>query len=72
MKQFLLIILITLFIGFSAKAQFAENNSLYLGFGPTVGNYSGLDLNLNYVLQRNWSAQIGIKSGIRGAKKQTR
>lgn len=68
MKQLLLIIFITLYTGFSASAQFAENNSLYLGFGPTVGNYSGLDLNFNYAIQRKWSAQIGIKSGIRGAK----
>ncbi|MDO8966156.1 hypothetical protein [Algoriphagus sp.] len=41
MKQFLLIIFITLYTGFSASAQFAENNSLYLGFGPTVGKVIG-------------------------------
>ncbi|MFN3999906.1 hypothetical protein [Algoriphagus sp.] len=67
MKKFLLIILITLWAGL-ASAQFAENNSLYLGLGPTVGNYSGLDINFNYAFQRSWSAQIGIKTGIRGAK----
>lgn len=68
MKQILLILLITLWTGFSATAQFAENNSLYLGLGPNVGNYSGFDINFNYALQRSWSAQIGIKKGVRGAK----
>jgi hypothetical protein len=68
MKQFLLFLFIALLTGFSASAQFAENNSLYLGLGPNVGNYSGLDINFNYASQRKWSAQIGIKSGIRGAK----
>lgn len=68
MKQFLLIVFITLCTGFSANAQFAENHSLYLGIGPTVGNYSGLDINFNYAFQRSWSAQIGIKTGVRGAK----
>lgn len=68
MKQFLLILFISLCSGFSAHAQFAENHSLYLGLGPTVGNYSGLDINFNYALQRSWSAQIGIKTGVRGAK----
>jgi hypothetical protein len=68
MKQFLLIIFITLCTGFPVSAQFAENNSLYLGLGPTLGNYSGLDINFNYASQRKWSAQIGIKSGSRASK----
>lgn len=47
--------------GFSARAQFAENNSLYLGTGFSVGNFSGADINFNYAKQRKWSAQFGIK-----------
>lgn len=55
-------------IGFSAKAQFAENNSLYLGTGFSLGNYTGEDFNFNYAWQRNWSAQFGIKSVSREAE----
>lgn len=68
MKLSLLLILTFMVIGFSAKAQFAENNSLYLGTGFSVGNYKGADINFNYASQRNWSAQFGIKSVSREAE----
>lgn len=68
MKISLLLIFTFMVIGFSAKAQFAENNSLYLGTGFSVGNYEGGDINFNYASQRKWSAQFGIKSVSREAE----
>lgn len=68
MKISLLLILTFFVTGFSAKAQFSENNSLYLGTGFSVGNYKGMDINFNYASQRNWSAQFGIKSVSREAE----
>jgi hypothetical protein len=68
MKFSLLLILTFMVIGFSAKAQFAENNSLYLGTGFSLGNYKGADFNFNYASQRSWSAQFGIKSVSREAE----
>ena len=68
MKLSLVLILTFLVVGFSAKAQFAENHSLYLGTGFSVGNFDGADLNINYASQRKWSAQFGIKSVSREAE----
>ena len=68
MKISLLLILTFMIVGFSANAQFAENNSLYLGTGFSLGNYRGADFNLNYASQRSWSAQFGIKSVSRDAE----
>ncbi len=68
MKFSFLLILTFMVVGFSANAQFAENNSLYLGTGFSVGNYKGGDFNFNYASQRSWSAQFGIKSVSREAK----
>ncbi len=68
MKLSILLLLNFMIIGISAKAQFAENNSLYLGTGFSVGNYKGMDINFNYASQRKWSAQFGIKSVSREAE----
>ena len=68
MKLPILLILNFMVFGFSARAQFAENNSLYLGTGLSVGNFNGADINFNYASQRKWSAQFGIKSVSREAE----
>lgn len=53
-----------------AKAQFAKNNALYATTELNLGNYWGLDLNLNYVLKEKYSFRLGYTGTIRKAKSQ--
>tara|TARA_R110002020_G_scaffold37072_1_gene111729 strand:+ start:2590 stop:3243 length:654 start_codon:yes stop_codon:yes gene_type:complete len=49
----------------SAYAQFAESNGLYLTTEVGIGNYFGLDMNLNYVLKEKYAFKIGYSGHIR-------
>ena len=49
----------------SLSAQFSENNALYLSTETNFGNYFGLDLQLNYLLDYNWSFNLGFTGGLR-------
>jgi len=53
-----------------ANAQFDENNSIYLTTELNLGNYIGLDLNLNYVYKDKFSFYIGYTGNLRHAKSQ--
>ena len=37
------------------NAQFKENNALYTSGEINIGNYVGIDINLNYVYKNNYS-----------------
>ena len=47
------------------NAQFKEKNALYTSGEVNIGNYIGIDINLNYVYKNNYSFKIGYKGNIR-------
>ena len=65
-------ILILLAVIFSsvniASAQFAKNNALYSTGELNLGNYYGMDLNLNYVLNEKYSFKLGYTGNLRKPK----
>jgi len=64
-------ILVLSFISFNlANAQFAENNAIYSTGELNLGNYYGVDLNLNYVLKEKYSFKLGYTGNIRKPKSQ--
>lgn len=59
------------FISFNfANAQFAENNAFYATGELNLGNYYGMDLNLNYVLKEKYSFRVGYTGNLRKPKSQ--
>ena len=51
-----------------ANAQFAENNAVYATGELNLGNYFGVDLNLNYVLNEKYSFKLGYTGNLRKPK----
>ncbi len=49
-------------------AQFDANNALYLTGEVNLGNYIGVDLNINYVYKDTYTFKIGYTDNIRDAK----
>lgn len=59
------------FISFNfANAQFAKNNAMYATNELNLGNYFGVDLNLNYVLKEKYSFKLGYTGNLRKPKSQ--
>ena len=52
------------------NAQFKENNALYTSGELNLGNYIGVDINLNYIYKENYSFKIGYTGNIRKPKSQ--
>ena len=52
------------------NAQFAEKNAIYSTVELGLGNYYGMDLNLNYVLDEKYSFKLGYTGNIRKPKTQ--
>ncbi len=64
-------ILAMYFISFNnANAQFAGNNAVYVTSELNVGNYFGMDLNLNYVFKEKYSFKLGYTGNFRKPKSQ--
>ena len=53
-----------------ANAQFDENNAIYSTGELNLGNYLGVDINLNYVYKEEYSFKIGYSGNIRKPKSQ--
>lgn len=51
-----------------ANAQFSKNNTIYASGEVNIGNYVGVDLNLNYIYKNKYSFKIGYSGNIRNAK----
>ena len=66
MKQTTL--LLFLFSIITANAQFDENNAIYSSGELNLGNYIGVDINLNYVYKEQYSFKIGYTGNIRTPK----
>lgn len=64
MKQIVAIVLFSICIHRS-YAQFAENNSIYSTCEINLGNYVGVDVNLNYIYKEKYSIKVGFIGNIR-------
>jgi hypothetical protein len=69
MKQILTVLIIFLGIT-SSNAQFDKNNFIYSTGELNLGNYIGLDLNVNYVLKKKYAIKLGYTGNIRKPKSQ--
>src|SRR5690554_6113500 len=59
------------FISFNfANAQFFENNAVYATGELNLGNYIGMDLNLNYILKEKYSFKLGYTGNLRKPQSQ--
>jgi hypothetical protein len=67
MKQITLTYFLLLTIA-SAKAQFDENNAIYWGKEINLGNYFGINTNLNYVYKEKYAFSVGFTGNSRKAK----
>ena len=67
MKQILLISILVFSINL-VNAQFSENNAIYHTSEITIGNYFGVDIHANYVLNEKYSFKIGYSGLIRQPK----
>lgn len=70
MKRKLIFLLFGLISFNLANAQFAENNAIYATGELSWGNYVGLDVNLNYVLNEKYSFKLGYSGNLRKPKSQ--
>ena len=69
MKRIITILIFSISINI-AYAQFDENNAIYSTTEMNLGNYIGIDINLNYVYKEKYSFKIGYTGNIRKPKSQ--
>lgn len=69
MKRIILSLLFIVSIK-AVNAQFAENNSIYFSNEINIGNYLGVDFNINYIYKEKYSFKIGYSGNIRKPKSQ--
>ncbi len=69
MKQIIAILIFSIGIHL-ANAQFDENNAIYSTGELNLGNYFGVDFNLNYVYKEKYTFKIGYTGNIRKPKSQ--
>jgi len=50
------------------NAQVAKNNKLYASSELSIGNYLGVDVNLNMVTKKNYLFKVGFTGNIRGSR----
>ena len=65
--KFLVLISISL-IAHIAKAQFAENNWLYLSLGGALGSHLGASISADYVYNNKYSLEIGWEQLVRSSQ----
>ena len=60
MKRIITILICSININLS-YAQFDENNAFYLSNELNLGNYIGVDVNLNYIIKENIHSKLDIQ-----------
>lgn len=68
MKRILIVIFLMNVM--SANAQFNKNKAFYSTGELNLGNYIGIDINLNYVYDNKYSLKVGYTGNIRKPKSQ--
>ena len=62
-------ILILFFISIQfTNAQAAKNNKLYASSELSIGNYLGVDVNLNMITKKNYIFKVGFNGNFRGSR----
>lgn len=62
-------ILILFFISIQfTNAQVTKNNKLYASSELSIGNYLGVDVNLNMITKKNYIFKVGFTGNIRGSR----
>jgi len=69
MRKTALLFILFIFIQ-SAKAQWLNDNALYLSLDYNMGNYIGLDTNVNYIYNETYSFKIGYTGNLRTPKRE--
>ena len=69
MKRIITILIFSISINV-AYSQFDENNAIYSTGELNLGNYIGIDINLNYVYKEKYAFKIGYSGNIRKPKSQ--
>jgi hypothetical protein len=70
MKKNLLLLFLLIFSLNTVKAQFSKDHAIYYSDGLNIGNYVGLDFNLNYVYKEKYSVKLGYIYNTRKPKSQ--
>ncbi len=70
MIRFFIILLLFINTINCSKAQFDKNHFIYFTSEMNIGNYFGVDLNMNYVYKNTYSFKIGYTGNIRKHKLQ--
>ncbi|MFD2892676.1 hypothetical protein ACFS5J_11710 [Flavobacterium chuncheonense] len=65
-----IIIILLMFSSNFSIAQFEENNAVYYTGELNIGNYIGIDFNLNYVYKEKYSFKFGYTGNLRKPKTQ--
>ena len=70
MKRIIFLFVATCMLFNFANAQFTERNAIYATAEANAGNYFGVDLNVNYVLDQKYSFRMGYTLNARKPKSQ--
>lgn len=68
--KFKSILILVLFSVSFVKAQDNTEEYYYLTSELNLGNYYGVDLNLNYIIQNKYALKVGVSANIRDPKSQ--
>lgn len=66
----ILILLILFTCANELNAQFGQNHAIYLSSDLSLGNYIGIDENLNYTYKEKYSLKVGFSGHLRKPKSQ--
>ena len=57
-------------LAYPVQAQFSEHHAIYTTTELSIGNYLGIDLNLNYIYEERYSFKIGYAGQLRKPRTQ--
>ncbi|WP_159023555.1 hypothetical protein [Formosa sp. L2A11] len=70
MKQYMLTLVLSCISFYTLNAQFSEHHAIYFSGEINLGNYVGIDYNLNYVYKETYAFKLGYTGNIRTPKSQ--
>jgi hypothetical protein len=68
MKRIITVLIFSISINLTNAQQFDKNNAIYSSGEMNLGNYVGIDMNLNYVYKEKYSFKIGYTENFRKPK----
>ena len=70
MKKIILLIVVLAFTHIKSNAQTSKNNTIYINNGFSIGNYYGLNIDINYIYKEKHTVAFGYSGIIRKPKSQ--